>query len=384
MKLNIRKEGTGSAARFVLDFKPIGGKRQRPRFKTRAEAESLADEKKLAARKVGESYLALSPAQRLDLMAAYTRLEKHNITLSEVIDQWEAGKGRSNGNGPAIKTVSLAEAGEAWEGFMRAKGNSVMHCENAGRWVRKFARGRESMPVNKVTDAHVREYLGKYDGVSYNSNRDSARGFFGFCWRQKYHADLICSSDVIPKRKIRGRIPVHLTPEQLEKMMAYCVRNPELLAYVTLATFCGIRPTEIDRLVWSDVDFEQGIVDVRIAKTDAPRQVHLHPTAKAWLVLALSLDSPIGLFFAPSPAVKQKKMLPLRDHMGWKAWPADILRKSFGSYYCELVGDEGKTATEMGNTAAIVKKHYKAVVKPAACEKFWAVTPATVQAKKSL
>jgi hypothetical protein len=56
-------------------------------------------------------------------------------------------------------------------------------------------------------------------------------------------------------------------------------------------------------------------------------------------------------------------------------WPNNGMRHSFGSYYYAQTKDADKTAFEMGNSAAIVFAHYRAVVKPKAADEYWNIVP---------
>ncbi len=57
------------------------------------------------------------------------------------------------------------------------------------------------------------------------------------------------------------------------------------------------------------------------------------------------------------------------------AWPHNALRHSFGSYHYAKHRDENLTAAEMGNSPAVVFRHYRALVKPEAATKFWKLIP---------
>lgn len=51
------------------------------------------------------------------------------------------------------------------------------------------------------------------------------------------------------------------------------------------------------------------------------------------------------------------------------------LRHGFGSYYFALIKDENRVAAEMGNSPAMVHRHYRAMIGNADCVKFWAISP---------
>jgi hypothetical protein len=56
-------------------------------------------------------------------------------------------------------------------------------------------------------------------------------------------------------------------------------------------------------------------------------------------------------------------------------WKANALRHSYASYRFAQTGDAGRVAGELGNSAAVVHKHYRELVKPADAVKWFGVTP---------
>jgi hypothetical protein len=56
-------------------------------------------------------------------------------------------------------------------------------------------------------------------------------------------------------------------------------------------------------------------------------------------------------------------------------WKSNALRHSYASYRFADIGDAGRVAGELGNSAAIVHKHYRELVKPAAAKTWFAILP---------
>ncbi|HVM50804.1 MAG TPA: hypothetical protein VMU04_22445 [Candidatus Acidoferrum sp.] len=53
------------------------------------------------------------------------------------------------------------------------------------------------------------------------------------------------------------------------------------------------------------------------------------------------------------------------------------LADSYASYRFALTGDAGRVASECGNSAAVIHRHYRELVKPADAERWFAVKPET-------
>jgi integrase len=381
MKPTLRRTNETGAPRWVLDYTPTDGKRIRRFFKTETEAKAAQSELVIVQRRAGESWLALTTVQRADLITGYERLQELNLSLNQLIDAWQAGR-TSTGNGQH-KPVSLQAAGEQWQTFLRTKGNSTMHVENCGRWIRRFSSGREEVTTDQITTQDLIEYLAKYQGVTYNGNRDAARGFFGFCADSHLVAKSPFDLKQIPKRKIIRSGSTVLTVQQVEQALRFCAEfTPECLLYVVIGTFTGVRPSEIDSMDWSMIDLDRGLfhLPASITKPRRTRLVHLHPTAVAWIRYCRSIGlEKLGAEFAKG---KQAALVPLRNHLGFAEWPVDIMRHSFGSYTVERTRDVAATALDMGNSPQMIMDHYFNVVRPEDCQRFWALTPEVVLASK--
>jgi hypothetical protein len=58
-------------------------------------------------------------------------------------------------------------------------------------------------------------------------------------------------------------------------------------------------------------------------------------------------------------------------------WPQNALRHSFGSYHLAQFNDAAKLALEMGNSPAVIFRHYRQLVKPKQAALYWKITPAS-------
>jgi integrase len=138
--------------------------------------------------------------------------------------------------------------------------------------------------------------------------------------------------------------------------------------------FAGIRPTELERLDWAQVDLEHAKVTILadISKTRAQRTVELEPNAVAWL---RTVQQPSGPVFKGG-----KKWLIVRLLAAAKLeqWPAqDVLRHSFATYHTTAFQDPGKTAMAMHDRRApdvLFRYYYKDGLKSDAL-KFWQIFP---------
>ena len=146
-----------------------------------------------------------------------------------------------------------------------------------------------------------------------------------------------------------------------------------------LMLYGGIRPTELMRLKWSDINLKEKIVSILPAhsKTGGMRHVTIHPVLDRWLrpfYSARNLDSSICI---PSWQFIWKD---LRKEAGWgtgkglRPWPQDCLRHSYASYHAKYFRNFPELQIEMGHrSSALLRTRYlnmRGVTKESA-ERFW-------------
>lgn len=203
------------------------------------------------------------------------------------------------------------------------------------------------------------------------SNRGRLSAMFAVLKRAKIIASNPCD-DVYRPRVVRGT-PTVLTVEQARLLMTQCrAVKPHWLAYLTLCLFCGLRPREAAQMQWSRIDLAEGTVtvDALTTKTRRRRCVHIRPAAAAWLS---ACDQSNGIRMGP----RQERTFHLWSCavLGLAAWPQDVLRHTAASMWVALERDVGKVAFELGNSPAMLYRHYIDLVKRTDAEEFWGVKP---------
>ena len=91
-----------------------------------------------------------------------------------------------------------------------------------------------------------------------------------------------------------------------------------------------------------------------------------------WLKLAGKLKADL-----PVPSVYRRRWLrTMRDHLGFKAWPQDVLRHTTASQLLALRKDAVAVALELGNSPQVLLTHYLELVTWKQAAEFWAIKPA--------
>jgi integrase len=171
------------------------------------------------------------------------------------------------------------------------------------------------------------------------------------------------------KAKARKEVGI-LTPDQAAALLASA--RPRILPFLAIGTFCGIRPEEIRRMSWSDVDFNHARITVRaeVSKTGDKRHVTMPENLLAWLAPWRSAKGKIA------PEKNERR---LKDQAAAAArieWIPDLLRHSAATYHLAKHRNASLTAEEMGHSVAVLHRHYNGRVEPALAAKWYSILPA--------
>lgn len=227
-----------------------------------------------------------------------------------------------------------------------------------------------------VTTAEIQAWLDshKFAPQTYTNFRRVIHVFFEFAVARGYAADNPAAK--VENLKTAGRNVAIFTPAQMAKLLAAAA--PEFLPALALGAFAGLRSAEIERLEWSDLDLPARhlVVGADKAKTASRRVVPISENLAAFLApyagqTGLVWPGSHEDFYAAQQTAAAAAGVP---------WKSNALRHSYASYRFSQTADAGRVAGELGNSAAVVHKHYRELVKPDAAAKWFALQPATTPA----
>ncbi|MBR5890225.1 MAG: tyrosine-type recombinase/integrase [Akkermansia sp.] len=142
----------------------------------------------------------------------------------------------------------------------------------------------------------------------------------------------------------------------LLKAMQCSPRLQRLESAFRLMLWCGIRPEEVRRLHWSDIDAEEKLVYVegRNSKTGGARAVPLR--GGACCLLQQDTNTPTSLI---APANWDRLWRRLRQEAGFAHWQNDALRHTFASMHLKHFHNLVQLQEEMGHrNAALLQTRY--------------------------
>jgi len=151
-------------------------------------------------------------------------------------------------------------------------------------------------------------------------------------------------------------------------------KYPQLIGYYSVLLFAGLRPSEGARVEWKHFNFKTNELHVVNGKTDA-RHIHLEPVAIEWLKWYRN-HSPDDALFVPKKNLFNMEREARKLVKG--GWIANGLRHTFATFYNSLKKDYSAVAWYMGNSTAMIKKHYAQTISSEQLNLFWNLTPEKV------
>jgi len=181
--------------------------------------------------------------------------------------------------------------------------------------------------------------------------------------------DRATEADQLSRAKDNGTEIEIFRPQDLAKVIAKA--DADLVPFLALGAFTGLRHAELLRLEWEDIRFEQGFVEVkaRKAKTAQRRLVPIQPNLQAWLAPYHEKTGKV------CPWIRIGRTASVLAKSLGLTWPKNGLRHSYATYRLAQCQDAAKVALEMGNTPNMIFRHYRELVTPKEAAAWWSIIP---------
>jgi integrase len=392
-----------NGARWEVDLGMIAGKRVRRFFRTREEAEIFLGEKKDALARHGQSAVALSEPDRVLFQAARDRLAAAGATIGQAVDFY-LQQHRALREPVTLRRLLELGVSEKELGGMRRRSVQQFLCS-----CRSFIRDRAEQPAHTVTRDEVKGWI-LGNGFAPKTQRvylGDLRSLFAWAVDERYmRKNPIAGEDgwiQLAKREdaeivaldvehVRALLRAALfgqyrTFDRARKEFRDELAFRELLAYLAIGLFAGVRPDEIKRSSVADLDLRERtlVVRGRSAKTRQRRVIELERTAVVWLRLWRKLNPGAGRFV---PLNFERKWDALRKAAKLGNWPHDAMRHTFASYHYAAKQNLALLQAQMGHSEDedTLFRHYRAVrtlagrtVSRRMGEEFWGLTPRRIR-----
>jgi integrase len=355
--------------KFVVNYRELGRRRRRF-FTSKAEAETFARQVNTEIANKGREGAEFPTWLRVMAEECNARLEQFGKTLEDATNDYVK---RLEG---AQKSCSAAELVEEIRRRKEKDGASKRHLEDLRNRLNVFAEHFDGRQVADIETRDITEWLDSLNvkAITRNNYLRLVVTALNYAKDHGYVSQNVASK--IQKAKERSQPPGILTPEQTARLLE--TAEGDMLAYCAIGAFAGLRRAEIERLDWSEIDFENGLIRVEAdkAKTGQKRFVQMLPNLRDWLLPIRQLS---GLVIGDQFS---RRFVATRKAAGIHDWPDNALRHSFASYHLAHFQNAASTALELGHhDSRITFAHYRELVRPKDAGRYWNIRPAKTAEK---
>ena len=351
----------------------VTGNWKRKFFQTKGEADTYVQQKETELLNSGIEGATFPTHLRVMAQREDARLRPFGKTIADAVDFYiqhlEA----------TTKSVSLSQAMTEVIANRKGSGSSERYCADLRLRIGRFCAAHPRQTVAEINTAQIDSWLETLGvaPITRNTFRRDLRTLFSFCLTRRY----CVSNPVAESRKAKevpGEVQI-LTVTDAAKLISSA--EPEMVPYFAISAFAGLRRKEVERLDWSEIDFDSGTIEVKAknAKTAVRRLAKMSANLRAWLEPHAAAGGPV------CPDRFREAFDQTRRKAGLLApWPNNVLRHSFGSYHLARFNDAAALALEMGNSVPVIFKHYRNIVKPRQAELYWQIQPVCAKSRKVL
>jgi integrase len=353
--------------KFVVNGREKG-KRTRRFFATKAEAETYAQGQRIELENKGREGAEFPSWLRVMAEECNARLAEHKCTIKDATEHLLSYIAATKKSCTASKLVEELIAAK------KTDGASSRYLEDLKSRLNRFADDFDGQLVATITTARLDEWLRGLNASPVTRNNYRRLLVVAFNYAEQHGYTTHNPAENTSKAKEKSGAPGILTVGETARLLESV--SPDVLPYVAIGAFAGLRRAELERLDWSDVLFDSELIEVTAekAKTARRRFVRIQPNLREWLLPARKhKGAVVGDNF-------RRQFEEARAAAGIAEWPDNALRHSFASYYLAHFKDAAALALEMGHTdSGMIFDHYRELVRPRDAERYWNIKPATTE-----
>ena len=374
LKIKVRRytDSNRPHLKFVANYREAG-KRKRTFFENKEAANSFVAFKNAELKQNGIEHAEFPTSLRVMAQECKDALSAYGKTIQDATEFFIAHLKASEKSCTAVQLVKeLLKA-------KKADGVGERHLSDLDYRLRYFAEEFDGKLVAEITSADIDDWLRSLDVGAQTRNHYRANVLQAFNFAVRHGYAPINPVEGAAKAKVVGGRPGILTVEQASALLANVPSN--VLPYFAVGLFAGLRRAEIERLDWSEIDFESGLIEVKAekSKTAMRRFVTLQPNLREWLLPNRKLKGSV----TPQPETFRQIFDNARTAAGISEWPDNALRHSFASYHLAAFKNAASTALELGHhDSRVTFAHYRELVRPKEAERFWKLRPAAKGSRK--
>jgi len=350
--------------KFVVNHRE-GGKRKRAFFDTEEAAKSFAAFKNAELAKNGSEHSEFPTALRVMAQNAVDQLKPFGKSIADAVQHYVAYLKASAKSCTATQLVrELLNAKEK-------DGVSERHLRDIRIRLGLFAEKFDGKMVATITRKEIDDWLRSlpFSPLTRNHYRALLVLAFNFAMRSGYATENPAAGAA--KAKVRSKAPGILSVNESARLLE--AATPDVLPYIAIGLFAGLRRAELERLDWSNIGFESGLIEVTAqnSKTATRRFVTIQPNLREWLMPLRKHKGSV----TPESNFRQS-FEQARETAGIAEWPDNALRHSFASYHLAHFNNAAVTALQLGHhDSRITFAHYRELVRPKEAARYWSIKP---------
>jgi integrase len=351
--------------KFVVNYREAG-KRRRSYFESKEAAQSFASFKNAELKQNGIEHAEFPTALRIMAQEGMEQLKPFSKNIADAVRHYVAHLKANERSCTAEQLVKqLLKAKEA-------DGVGERHLGTLRSRLGYFADEFDGKMVAEITKVNIDDWLRSLDvgAQTRNHYRAAAVLAFNFALRNGYAVEN--PAEGAAKAKVIGGRPGILSVDESARLLE--AATPDVLPFFAIGLFAGLRRAELERLDWSEVDFESNLIQATAekSKTATRRFVTLQPNLREWVLPYRKLKGNVT-----PPETLRQSFKQARIAAGIVDWPENALRHSFASYHLAAFKNAAATALELGHhDSRVTFAHYRELVKPKEATRFWKLKPA--------
>jgi integrase len=350
--------------KFVVNYREAG-KRKRSFFETKEQAESFAAFKNAELKRNGVEHVEFPTALRVMAQNAMEVLNPFGRTITDAVQHYVAHLRASERSITVNALVPQLIAAKESDGL------SKRYIEDLRSRLPRFANAFGEQMGATITAKQIDTWLRALPvgATTRNNFRRALVMMFNHAIALGYATSNPAAKTA--KAKETDSPPGILTVQQTAHLLE--AASPELLPYVAIGAFAGLRRAEIERLDWKDLHFDgEQLIEVTAKKSKTARRrfVKIQPNLRDWLAPVRKHTGKV------TPDNLETQLEAARKDAGIMEWPDNALRHSFASYHLAHFKDAAALALEMGHTDAdMIFSHYRQLVRPKESARYWSIRP---------
>src|SRR5262245_2602548 len=296
--LRIVRERLNEKNRFKIAGYYVDGRRIRKYFETRKAAETFVEAEQIRRENLGKRATHIDGALAEDALRAsdvlkptpytlleaarfvahaHSTLEPHSVRIDDAITAHAAVIEQRK------RSITITNIVDEFIANRRAKGKSEIYIRDLTIRLRRFKSSMGDRVTAEITSGDADHWIQSLSvgPQSQNNFRAVLSAMWTFAVRRGYAPTNVIQ--LVDKTSVvRDHIPT-FSVGQLTRLLS--AASPEYLPVLAIGAFAGLRPEEIAKLTWEDLDFNERTIRVNAsaAKTRKKRFAEISDNLRVWL-----------------------------------------------------------------------------------------------------